>query len=281
MQERAVPRQGVYGVRRDRVVKHHRDRCATCDSGDLSEIVALGMHPMADTFVPEERRYESDRVYPLICDLCSTCGQVQLRVRTDPTERYSHFEYSYTSSNSNFSRSHCAQYSSDVAAQVGLAKGARIVEIGSNDGYLSEPFNELHYTAFGVDPSRTMCTLAAQRGVQTRAALFTQELARELAVWLGEPPTLIAANNVVNHADDPKDFAAGVHPLLAREGTFVFELPDWGRTITDGKFDQIYHEHVSYFTVRFARSLFRSVGMAVVHAEEVNYHGSSIPLLHI
>ena len=44
---------------------------------------------MADTFVPANRLDEADRVYPLICDLCPSCGQVQLRTVTSPAERYS------------------------------------------------------------------------------------------------------------------------------------------------------------------------------------------------
>ncbi len=257
-------------------MKRHRDRCATCDSADLAEIIDLGMHPMADTFVPAERRYEGDRVYPLICDLCAACGQIQLRVITDPDERYSHFEYSYTSSNSNFSRTHWQRYARDVTARAKTAKGARIVEIGSNDGYLSEQLNGLGFRAFGVDPSAAMCTLARERGVEVRAALFTRALAQELAAAWGERPALIAANNVLNHANDPRDFALGVRDLLAPGGAFVFELPYWLRTIKEGKFDQIYHEHVGYFTVRYARSLFRAAGMTVTHAEEVDYHGGSI-----
>jgi SAM-dependent methyltransferase len=257
-------------------VSHSRGSCATCGSTELAEIVDLGMHPMADTFVPAERRYEGDRIYPLICDLCGVCGQVQLRVVTDPNERYSHFDYSYTSSNSNFSRTHWTRYASEVASNASLAQGARVVEIGSNDGYLSARFNELGFRAFGVDPSRPMCALAGERGVATRTGLFTHELARGLIASLGEKPALIVANNVVNHANDPRDFAAGVRELLAEGGTFVFELPYWLRTILEGKFDQIYHEHVSYFTVKFARNLFRAAEMTVVHAEEVNYHGGSI-----
>ena len=255
---------------------HHRDACATCGSRDLAEIVDLGMHPLADTFVPEARRYEGDRIYPLICDLCSKCGQVQLRVITDPDERYSHFDYSYTSSNSAFSRNHWNKYAREVSTAVGLPANARIVEIGSNDGYLSQQFNELGFRASGVDPSSAMCALAKERHVESKNALFTASFARSLAAELGERPSLIVANNVVNHANDPLDFARGIRDLLAEDGTFVFELPYWLRTIAERKFDQIYHEHVSYFTARFAQSLFRAVGMVVTHVEEVNYHGGSI-----
>jgi SAM-dependent methyltransferase len=254
----------------------HRDVCATCGSAELAEIVNLGMHPMADTFVPANRVYEGDRVYPLICDLCERCAQVQLRTISDPGERYSHFDYSYTSSNSAFSRSHWTKYATAVSTAVGLPSGALVVEIGSNDGYLSARFIDLGFRAVGVDPSKAMCELAAKNGVDTHCTLFTKAVGRELAASLPTRPQLIVANNVVNHANDPRDFAEGVRELLDPSGTFVFELPYWLRTVVEGRFDQIYHEHVSYFSVAFSRNLFRAAGLAVVRAEEVDYHGGSI-----
>jgi len=186
---------------------HHRAACAVCGATDLRRVIDLGMHPLADTFVPAERRYEGDRVYPLVCDLCSACGQVQLAAVTDPEERYSHFDYSYTSSNSAFSRNHWTTYAADVAGIVGLAQGARVVEIGSNDGYLSARFNERGFRAFGVDPSRAMCDMATANGVDVRCVLFSEAVALDLLVLVGRVP-LIVANNVVNHANDPLDVAA-------------------------------------------------------------------------
>lgn len=250
--------------------------CASCGSRELQEIIDLGMHPFADTFVPVERRYESERSYPLICDLCAACAQIQLRAVTDPTERYSRFDYSYTSSNSDFSRRHWINYAAEVTARLNVPRSAQVVEIGSNDGFLAERLNQLGLRTLGVDASPAMCELASRRGVQTRMALFSSALGRELINRLDRPPLLIVANNVINHADDPLDFAKGVKLLLSQDGTFVFELPYFLRTITEGKFDQIYHEHISYFTVKFARNLFRLAGMQVVRAEEVDYHGGSI-----
>lgn len=253
-----------------------RDCCATCGSRSLDEIIDLGMHAMADTFVPEERMYEGDRVYPLICDLCPHCKQIQLRAVTDPGERYNHFDYSYTSSNSSFSRNHWTKYAEDLTCEGRPPKGSLIVEVGSNDGYLCERFATLGFKVLGIDPSRAMNELAAKRGVDTQTALFSGEVARKLAAILPERPRLIIANNVFNHANEPLDFARGVSQLLAPDGTFVFELPYFLRTILDGKFDQIYHEHVSYFTVTHARNIFKAVGMVIVHADEVDYHGGSI-----
>jgi hypothetical protein len=97
-----------------------------------------------------------------------------------------------------------------------------------------------------------------------------------LARTLPARPRLIAANNVFNHANDPLDFARAVQRLLSDAGTFVFELPYWGNLVEQGTFDQIYHEHVTYFTVTYAINLFRAVDMEVVGVDLVDYHGGSI-----
>ena len=72
------------------------------------------------------------------------------------------------------------------------------------------------------------------------------------------------------------DFAQGVQELLSDNGTFVFEVPYWYNTITDEKFDQIYHEHLSYFTVKSACNLLKLAGLTVYDVEWVDYHGGSI-----
>jgi len=253
-----------------------RKQCLSCQSPDLREIVNLGMHPMADTFIPADRLDEGDRVYPLICDLCEKCGQIQLRTVTNPAERYAEYDYSYTSSNSKTSQNHWIEYAGTVAGMIGLQREDAVLEIGSNDGFLTEQFQKLGCKSLGVDPSPAMARLAAQRGVNTLTGLFGRECVGQVEKALGQKPRLIAANNVFNHANEPMDFALGVKALLAPGGVFVFELPYWMQSVVQRKFDQIYHEHVSYLTVNYAVNLFQAAGLCVNHVDEVDYHGGSI-----
>ncbi|MFT7460634.1 MAG: SAM-dependent methyltransferase [Planctomycetota bacterium] len=253
-----------------------RKSCLCCGASDLAEIIHLGMHPLADTFVPTDHQDSGDKVYPLICDFCPNCRQIQLRTITDPEERYVKVEYSYTSSNSKTARMHWAEYAQSVTSQCAIHAGSMIVEIGSNDGFLLGQFRNLGFQIQGVEPSPAMAEIAKAQGISTENDFFTQTCSERLISQLHGKPTLIVANNVFNHANDPLDFVRGVKNLLGPEGTFVFELPYWLCSIEQGKFDQIYHEHVSYFTVSYAINLFKQVGMHVVRAEEVNYHGGSI-----
>lgn len=255
-----------------------RKNCLVCDSEQLKEIINLGSHPFADTFVPESRASEGDIVYPLACDLCMHCGHVQTRYETDPLLRYSGVDYSYTSANSHFSRTHWDAYAQEIGTTLHLKPGALIVEAGSNDGYLAEQFIKQGVRVVGVDPSTYMADLAAKRGVETMVDLFGTASAQKIATLHGSAD-LIVANNVFNHADNPVEFTRAVAALLKPEGSFVFEQPYWLTSIESGKFDQIYHEHVSYFTVRSAVALLARAGMVIRSAVVVDYHGGSLRII--
>ena len=46
-----------------------RKSCLVCESTNLKEIIDLGSHPFADTFVPESKISDPDLIYPLILQL--------------------------------------------------------------------------------------------------------------------------------------------------------------------------------------------------------------------
>lgn len=246
-----------------------------CQATELATIIDLGMHPYADTFVPPARSSEADRLYHLACDLCGRCGHIQLRCQTDPEARYSDHEYSYTSSNSAFSRGHWERYARDVGKENDVAAGDVVVEVGSNDGYLLEQFLKQGAVVLGIDAAPAMAALAAERRVNTLVGLFDQNLASQAQERLGRAK-LVLANNVFNHAEDVVGFARAAAQLLAEDGTFVYELPYWCEGIRDGHFDQIYHEHVSYFTARSSRRIAEEAGLYVHKIEVVDYHGGSL-----
>jgi len=255
-----------------------RYSCIVCNSNDLKEIIDLGMHPFADTFVPKSKISEGDVVYPLVCDLCGNCGHVQTRYETNPIARYSQVDYSYTSSNSAFSRGHWDEYTKEVSSEVKLKPNSLVVEIGSNDGYLTEQFLKNGNRVLGVDPSPYMADLAKQRNVKTIVGLFGKKYSEQILSDYGKAD-LVIANNVFNHADNPVEFTKAVAEILGFDGCFVFEQPYWLIGLKSGKFDQIYHEHVSYFTVKSAKALLERAGLAIKSARIVDYHGGSLRII--
>ena len=241
----------------------------------MNKIIDLGMHPFADTFISEDQLILPEPVYPLQCFLNKNTGEIRVGVHTRAHERYNLYDYSYTSSNSEFARNHWTNYAKEVSKKINLPNGSKVIEIGSNDGFLAKQFKDIGHKVLGVDASSEMANLALELGIKTRIMLFGTDASKTIKKDFG-CADLIVANNVFNHSDDPEDFGNGVVNLLNKNGTFVYELPYWYNTIKDKKFDQIYHEHVTYFTVKFSYELLRKVGLEIVDVEFVDYHGGSL-----
>lgn len=239
----------------------------------MNTIIDLGMHPFADTFIKEEQYHLSEPVYPLQCILDEKSGEIRLKHETKDEERYSLYSYSYTSSNSKFSRDHWDNYS--LSINKFLSPNCKILEIGSNDGYLTKKFMSLGHDARGVDPSSDMCLIASNKGIKTYNQLFNLKNSEDIKEDYGLVDVVVA-NNVLNHANDPDNFVSGVSNVLRDKGLFVYELPYWLHTIKDKRFDQIYHEHVTYFTVKYSYNLMKRHGLRIKNVSVVDYHGGSL-----
>jgi SAM-dependent methyltransferase len=241
------------------------------------KIIDLGPHAYADTFIAEDQLNLSEPVFPLELHLNPAAGQIQLGYVSHAEDRYNLYSYSYTSSNSKTARAHWDEYAATIQEKYPVQ--GLVVEIGSNDAYLIKQFQQNGVKTLGIDSSGDMCEIALKQGVDSIHALFNQTVADEVLKRFGTAK-LIMANNVFNHANNPVDFARGVADLLDKNGIFVFEVPYWASMIQSDRFvDMVYHEHVSYFTIKSTWNLLQQAGMEIVDFDVVDYHGGSIRVI--
>ena len=64
--------------------------------------------------------------------------------------------------------------------------------------------------------------------------------------------------------------------MLNKNGVFIFEQPNFTVGATTLKFDQIYHEHVSYFTSKNIKSILFQNNLNINYMEKNKYHGGSL-----
>jgi 2-polyprenyl-3-methyl-5-hydroxy-6-metoxy-1,4-benzoquinol methylase len=240
------------------------------------EILDLGIHGYADSFFSPEEEAKASFGLPLICRLDTETGLIQTQVVTDPIERYSGVDYSYTSSNSETAKQHWISFA-EYIRQRRSARELRILEVGSNDGYLLSQFSNEASQITGVDASPYMSNLATSQGIKTFTGIFGEDenLLEEL-FERSKSYDLIFANNVLNHSNNPVSFLKTVAKLLSKDGEFTFEVPYWLETIKSLHFDQIYHEHVTYITVTSAEKLLEAAELYISNVEVVDYHGGSL-----
>jgi hypothetical protein len=143
------------------------------------------------------------------------------------------------------------------------------VDIGGNDGLLLS-FVQGHAIPLNVDPAASGFNVAAC------CEPFTEKLAVELEETWSQKAKVITANNVFAHVDDIQDALRGVYSLLRDDGVFIMEVHWLHDLIERGCFDQIYHEHLCYWSLTSLSRLLKSVGLHVVACEVVWTQGRSL-----
>ena len=67
--------------------------------------------------------------------------------------------------------------------------------------------------------------------------------------------------------------------MLNDDGYFIFEQPYWLDMIKTSRIDQIYHEHITYFTLKFSNWILEKNGMYLYDYEKSSYHGGTLRVI--
>jgi SAM-dependent methyltransferase len=249
--------------------------CRACGQPLTRVILDLGMSPLCESFLRADQLDDVEPFYPLRLFLCDSCWLVQLAEYVSPEVIFG--EYAYFSSFSDSWVDHARRYAEAMIARLGLDRDSLVVELGSNDGYLLRQFDRSGIPVLGIEPAANVAVKAREAGIETIVEFFTEDLGRSLRD-AGRRADLLVVNNVLAQVPALNDFVAGAKVLLAPDGLFTIEFPHLLRTLEENQFDQIYHEHFSYFSLRSARRVLARHGLAVVDVEELPTHGGSLRL---
>jgi SAM-dependent methyltransferase len=250
----------------------NRASCRFC-GGSLTEFVDLGMSPLCESYLARDQLNSMEPFYPLAAYVCRDCLLVQLQEYVAPKDIFS--EYAYFSAYSDAWLEHARRYVQTVSERFGLGRESRVIELGSNDGYLLQYFVGRGIPVLGIEPAANVARAAEARGVPTLVSFFGIETAREL-VETDIQGDLVLGNNVLAQVPDLNSFVEGIRTILKPNGICTIEFPHLLKTIAGNQFDQIYHEHFSYFAAFTVRKIFAAHGMRIFDVEELWTHGGSL-----
>ena len=250
-----------------------KQQCRFCGAELLHTVVDLGMSPMCESFVPEDKLDEMEPFYPLHVKVCGECFLVQLGQYVSPAEIFT--EYAYFSSFSDSWLKHAADYTDMIVERLGLNADSFAVELASNDGYLLRNFVEKEIPCLGVEPAANTAKAAEEIGVPTLVEFFCVETAQQM-VADGQSADLIMGNNVLAQVPDLNDFVEGMRILLKPGGVVTIEFPHLMRLMEQCEYDTIYHEHFCYFSWVATERIFAAHGLRLFDVEELASHGGSL-----
>ncbi len=248
-------------------------KCQVCSSENLYNVLDLGHQPPSDDFLTEERLNEEEVFYPLKVIYCEDCKLVQLNYEIDPNVVFRE-NYVYMSSSNKIFIQHAHSLVDRLVHEFKLTENDFVIDIGSNDGTLLEAYNPYKIKILGTDPS-SVAKVAIGKGIPTINAFFNEELAETIIKEHGKAK-IITGLNVFAHVKELKSLLNGVNVLLEDSGTFITESHYLLDMIEKLQYDEIYHEHLRYYSIESLINLFKRFNMDVFHAERTNNQGGSI-----
>jgi SAM-dependent methyltransferase len=254
-----------------------RQTCRTCGSATLDLVLDLGKTPLANDFIDpaEIRNYNS--FLPLRLCVCRTCTLAQLADTVDPRVLYA--RYAYVTSTSRTMDEHLSAQCRHLVEVANLERGARVLEVASNTGVYLRKFQEQGCEVLGVEPAQNISEVAVQSGIPTRTEFFNAANARRMATDWGQAD-LIIGRHVFAHIDDLQDVLAGLETASHRSSVVAFEVPYLVDFFNGTQFDTIYHEHLSYISVKSLQALTGASPFFVQRVDRYAIHGGSI-LFHL
>jgi novobiocin biosynthesis protein NovU/D-mycarose 3-C-methyltransferase len=246
---------------------HHT--CRACGNQELIPVFDLGIQPLANDFrKPGEAR---NGFAPLQVLFCPKCTLAQLSVVVDPVILYE--DYPYVTSPSQTMKHHFDRLSADIELQSGHGT---LVEIGSNDGLFLKHLSESGWQQLvGIDPAVNLSPAASARGVRTINSLFDEQSAKDALRLLGEVDAVVA-RHVFAHIDNWKEFVRCLEVMSNTNTTVYLECPYALDILNHCEWDTIYHEHLSYVTIRSMEALLKDTKFHLHKVTAFPVHGGAI-----
>jgi len=248
-------------------------KCLICED-EVQTFIDFGRQPIANGFATEQELQKGEYFFNMKVGFCPTCNMVQLLEQPDREQMF-HENYAFFSSTSSYMKQHFKDFSQSIIDKQKLKNDSFVVEVGCNDGIMIQNFANANITHLGVEPSKNVAKVAREKGINVTTEFFDKKLADDAVAHYGQADAILSAN-VMCHIPYMHSILEGIEHLLKEDGIFVFEDPYVGEIIQKSSYDQVYDEHVFYFSVLSVSFIAQKHNLEVIDAQPQITHGGSM-----
>ena len=244
--------------------------CRVCDSENLELAIDLGMQPWCNNFL-KESEIGMEPYYPLRLFYCHDCSTTQLDYTVKKEIMFG--DHTYLSGVTKSLSAHFERIANEVDQLFFKDKKEKsVLDIGSNDGTQLKHFKSLGYNVLGIESSKTTSKIAATAGIETINDFFNLDLAKKI----NRRFNIINAAGVFFHLEELHSVTEGIKEALKEDGVFIVQFLYMKNIVENLAFDQIYHEHLLYYTLKTIEVLLNRHGLSMFDAYVDPIHGGSV-----
>ena len=249
------------------IQSYNKKSCRLCNSRKLRTVYQLKKNPIGDDYT---KKIKKTRLYDLKLNMCKKCKFVQLSNVINPNKVYG--EYLYVTNTSAGLSQHFYELGNILIKKKIVSKQSKILEIGSNDGTLLKFFKKKCSYLLGIDPA---AHLFKDKNIKTIKGLFNYNLSNKIKKYHGKFDVIIA-NNVIANIDDLEDVFFGIQNLISDKGFLIIETFSLYGIIKNNLVDNIYHEHLSYFSIESFKKFSEKFNLNLIEVKFLSVKGGSL-----
>jgi hypothetical protein len=248
-------------------IQLNRDGCAVCGSPDLKQAMDLPKLPLTGLFnaqKPEEILPGFDQQLLF----CRECYHGQLAFPLIPEILYDE-SYSFRTSESATARKGTEFFITNLMKYIDERKFHAILDFGCNDLHLLKQLKDRADLCIGVDPvwkgREDQCNDPKIRVIGS----VIEEV--DFSTVTDKPVDLVVCRHTMEHIYDPVSVVRKLMSITSEDAMFVIEVPDFEALVRRFRFDQVFHQHLQYFSLASLCRLFEPAHIHYVgHCH--NYH---------
>ena len=243
--------------------------CRIC-KGELQIIMDFGKIALVGNF---RKKKQNLNRYKISLNFCKICKHVQISEIIKPNLLFKNYLWETGISGSNID---LIKKLIKKLKNYNVNKDSKILEIACNDGsFLNLIRKKFKCTVLGVDPAQNLKKKLKKIKIPSIIDYFNYKLSIKIKKSF-KFFDFIIARNVIAHVPNPNEIFSGVNNLLSDKGIFVIEVPHLENIYKENQYDNIFHEHIGFHSLKSIIDLSSRNNLKVFNVEKIKSQGGSI-----
>lgn len=253
--------------------------CKNCKYSNLKKVFKIGKQPISSVF--HEKPKTKLKKYSLDLFKCPKCDLVQFSSLPPLDDMYG-LTYGYNTSLSPLMVNHMRKKYFFLKENYKKLLRGQILDIGSNDGtFLNFMKNLKGIKLYGMDPSSKKFLDNYKKNISVITDYFSKKkllenLSREQA---RKKFNIITSFAMFYDIENPNSFCKDIHDLLNDDGLWIVEFSYLPLLFKNLTYDQICHEHVTYYSLTTFNKILRNNNMKLIDLSFNEINGGSIEVI--
>ena len=254
-------------------------KCKNCKNSVLKKVFKIGKQPISSVF-HDKPKYNLKK-YSLDLYRCSKCGLVQFSSLPPLDDMYG-LNYGYNTSLSPLMINHMRKKFYSIKKNYKKLLKGQILDIGSNDGTFLNFMSKLRgLELFGIDPSSKKFLNNYKKNISVITDYFSKKklLGNLTKDQVRKKFNIITSFAMFYDIEDPNSFCKDISELLNKDGIWIVEFSYLPLLFKNLTYDQICHEHVTYYSLTTFNKILENNKMKVIDLSFNEINGGSIEVV--